>query len=86
MIWNCEIEKAEVLGVVLSTFNKELYEKNLKEDAYNEGIHKKLCQLVKIKLSKGKTVAEIADALEEDVETIQKLIYELTDNETTKEI
>lgn len=86
-------QKAEVLGVVLSTFNKELYEKNLKEDAYNagrydglkkgreegiaEGAHEKLCQLVKIKLSKGQTAEQIADALEENIETVQEIMKEL---------
>lgn len=31
-------QRSEVMEVVLSTFNKELYEKNLKADAYEEGM------------------------------------------------
>ncbi len=85
-------QRAEVLGMVLSTFNKELYEKNLKKDAYMEGheeglrqgftqgICEKGKQLIKAKLSKGKSPEEIADALEEDIEVIKKLIEELTES------
>ncbi len=85
-------QRAEVLGMVLSTFNKELYEKTLKEDAYSEGheaglkqgqkegAHEKMCDLIRVKLSKGKTTEEIADALEEDIEVVQKLIEELSED------
>lgn len=78
--------------MVLSTFNKELYEKALKEDAYSEGheaglkqgqkegAHEKMCDLIRVKLSKGKTTEEIADALEEDIEVVQKLIEELSED------
>ena len=31
-------QRGEVFGVILSTFNKELYEKNLKQNAYEDGI------------------------------------------------
>ena len=30
-------QRAEVFGMVLTTFNRELYEKELKEDSYNDG-------------------------------------------------
>lgn len=81
-------QRAEVLGMVLSTFNKELYEKALKEDAYAEGheagyaegVRQKLREKVRIKLSKGKTTEEIADALEEDIEVVQKLIEEISED------
>lgn len=66
--------------MVLSTFNRELYKKNLKEDAYYEGAQRKLHQQIKIKLAKGKNADEIADDLEEDVETIQTFIKELREN------
>lgn len=75
-------QRNEVMAVVLETFNKELYEKNLKSDAYEEGRkegenfgeQKKLISQIKIKLSKGKGVEQIADDLEESVEMIRKLI------------
>ena len=79
-------QRSEVMEVVLSTFNKELYEKNLKADAYEEGkedgIHEggrlKLKELVKRKLAKGKSAEEIAEALEEDLTLIKELIEEIT--------
>jgi len=83
-------QRSEVLGMVLSTFNKELYEKNLKEDAYNEGrndgiaegraegriegIREKLLEKIRIKLAKGKAVEEIAEDLEERIDTIRELM------------
>ena len=77
-------QRNEVLDVVLETFNKELYEKNLKANAYEDGVAagvqsgeiKKLVSLIQTKLAKGKSIEEIADALEESVETIERLIKE----------
>lgn len=66
-------QKSEVLEVVLTTFNQELYEKNLKQGAYYE----KLVEKVKLKMSKRLSAEEIAEALEETVETIEKLMKEL---------
>ncbi len=45
-----------------------------RDDAYYEGAQRKLRQQIKVKLAKGKNAEEIADDLEEDVETIQTLI------------
>lgn len=55
------------------------------EDLYNHGIElgieqgeqKKLLNLIKTKLAKGKSAEEIADALEESVDTIKQLINSL---------
>ena len=44
-----------------------------------KGEAKKLYSLVEKKLAKGKTAEEIADALEEDILVIQKIIAELKD-------
>ena len=70
--------------------NKELYERDLKQNAYDDGLQagieigerqgecvgeqNKLLSLIKIKLGKGKSVEQIADELEETVESIEKLI------------
>ena len=52
-----------------------------REEAYTEGLSRgredKLIELLKKKLSKGKSPEEIADELEESVETIQELIASL---------
>ena len=95
-------QRNEVLDVVLETFNKELYEKNLKANAYEDGyeegmltgyqdglekgisegiqqgIQKGIFSLIQAKLEKGKSVEEIADALEESVEMIQQIIDEIS--------
>lgn len=39
---------------ILKSFDKELYERDLKQDAYEEGLQDKLISLIKIKLAKGK--------------------------------
>ena len=71
-------QRSEVLGVLLSTYNKELHEKCIKEDAYKEGkedgAREMLRSQIQKKLAKGKTVEEIAEDLEEGVETIQELM------------
>ena len=73
--------KSEVLEMVLYSFDKELYDNDLKQTAYEDGEkngeRKKLISLVQKKLAKGNSVEEIADALEENVETIQDIITEL---------
>ena len=55
-------EKAKELGV---------------QEGVQQGLNQKLVELVTKKLSKGKSVEEIADALEENVETIEKIIKEI---------
>ena len=77
-------QRSEVLEVLLTTFNQELYEKNLKQDAYEDGIlqgismgeYNKSKELVFKKLQKGQSIEEIANVLEENVEVIEKIINE----------
>lgn len=51
------------------------------EELYNDGISEgersHLLKLIRVKLDKGKSVEEIADALEESVDVIRELIQEL---------
>lgn len=74
-------QRAEVLGVLLSTFNKELYEKELKEDAFSqgraEGAQLKLTEQIQKKLAKGKSLEVIAEELEETVEVIKKVVEDI---------
>lgn len=46
------------------------------EKAIQQGSRNKLLELIRKKLAKGQNVDQIADALEESVETIQQLIKE----------
>ncbi|MGN0484800.1 MAG: hypothetical protein ACI4HI_14735, partial [Lachnospiraceae bacterium] len=64
--------RAEVYHLVLTEYDEELHAKTLRE----EGEEKKVIQLVCIKMLKGKSIPEIADALETDEEMIAR-IYEL---------
>ena len=84
------VERAEVFMYILESFDKELYEQDLKQNAYDDGLkagieigerqgecvgeQNKLLSLIKIKLGKGKSVEQIAEELEETVESIEKLI------------
>lgn len=78
------------MGVLLTTFNKELHEKCLKEDAFedgfsagkDEGARENKMNLLKIKLAKGKSLEQIADELEESVEEIEKLTEHLNVKES----
>lgn len=64
--------------MVLYSFDKELYEEDLKQIAFEEGERNgeksKLISQIQKKLAKQKTVAEIAEELEEDVTVIQQII------------
>ena len=50
----------------------------VEERGIQKGANKKLQELINKKLKKGQSIEVIADALEESVETIQKLINEMT--------
>ena len=75
-------ERTEVFMYILESFDKELYERDLKQNAYDEGMqtgikvgeNQKLVSLIKTKLEKGKSVEQIADELEESLEIIVKMI------------
>lgn len=78
---------------MLTSFNKELYEKELKEEAIAAGLKEGqqlgllqglqqghdnlLISLVQKKLAKNYSIAEIADALEQPIEIIQSIIEKL---------
>ena len=71
------VERTEVFMYILESFDKELYERDLKQNAYDDGVQNKLLSLIKIKLEKGKSIEQIADELEETVESIEKLISDM---------
>ena len=79
-------QRNEVYSVLLSTYDKDLYEKDLKEEGYeegynsgydsgcNEGARNQICELIKRKLEKGKTPEQMADELETPLEEIEELL------------
>lgn len=58
----------------MQAWEEKYYER---EEGIEIGEKKKLRELIQKKLAKGKTLAEIADALEENEEVIQALIKEM---------
>lgn len=78
-------QQSEVLEMVLYSFDKELYEKDLKQIAFEEGENagfekgeqNKLKAQVQKKLSKGKSAEEIADELEETVDVIREIMSDI---------
>lgn len=85
--------RAEVKMMVLSSFNQENHDRILKEASKKEGIEEGIKEGLKEgiaqgqllflknqvmkKLQKGCSVSEIADALEQDEETVAKIIKEI---------
>lgn len=68
-------QRNEVFGVILSTFNKELYEKNLKQNAYEDGINMTRVESVENLMNNLKVSAEEAcGLLEISYEEFQKLV------------
>ena len=82
-------ERTEVFMYILESFDKELYEQDLKQNAYDDGMevgrkegvkegeNKKLISQIRIKLDKGMNVNQIAAELEETVEAIETLMQEM---------
>ena len=58
-----------------SDYNEELHLKNVRQMGYEEGETNKLISQVAKKVKKGQSLEQIADVLEEDLETLRP-IYE----------
>ncbi len=71
-----EVKASREMGARYMTF--EEYLKEEREEAKEEGARNKLISQVQKKLVKSQSVEQIADALEESVETIQEIIDELS--------
>ena len=69
--------KAEVIKMIIYEYDKEFEEKKLRKAEFEYGQHELLKTQIQKKLAKGKSIDEIADALEESPLVIQKFIDEL---------
>ena len=75
-------QRSEVLGVLLSTYNKELYEQGLKDvaykaghsDGFSDGACAKLVEIIEKMLKKGKSIEYIAEELGESIDYVNQLI------------
>lgn len=65
--------RAEVKRVMWSDYNEELHLKNIRQISYEEGETNKLISLAVKKVKKGQSLEQIADILEEDVETLRPI-------------
>lgn len=73
------IKSSEKIGVkyMQAWEEKILEQEKAREEGRQEGLTQKLKELVEKKVQKGYAAEEIAEMLEEDIETIQKIITEL---------
>ena len=85
--------KAEVISMTIFEYDEEEHMRLEREEQYRKGEehgekrgieigekkgeNKKLKELITKKISKGKTIPQIADELEEDEQTIERLIMEI---------
>ncbi len=72
--------RAEVKSMVLSSFDQENHDRILKEAYEKRGEEKILRSLVKKKLEKGISIADIAEMLEQDEKTISQIVEKIHTN------
>ena len=76
-----EKNRREAKNVSIYEYDQEKHIRQEREEAWEAGEHsgeeKKLKELIRKKLAKGKTIPEIAEALEEDEDVIRRLIDEM---------
>lgn len=71
-------EKTEVLHMLLTEYDEKKHLKNTYREGVEAGREEKLRELVQKKLSKGKTVPEIVEELEEDIHIIEQIVADIT--------
>ena len=76
-----EKNRREAKNVSIYEYDQEKHIRQEREEAWEAGEHsgeeKKLKEQIQKKLARGKTIPEIAEALEEDEDTIRKLMKEM---------
>lgn len=76
-----EKNRSEVVEMLLTTYDKKLHDKTLREEGFENGFEEGKTHLLKTKvqkkLQKGYSPEQIADALEEDIKVIHTIISEL---------
>ena len=72
-----EKNRREAKNVSIYEYDQEKHIRQEREEAWEAGQMDKLQELIQKKLAKGKTIPEIAEALEESEDVIRQLIAEL---------
>ena len=79
-----QAHRAEVLDMYLSEVNEDILRERLMEEGEQKGREEFLRSIILKKISKGKSLEQIADELEENVEDIRPLYEELISTANTK--
>ena len=66
--------------MILSTFDKELYEKDLKEEGIEIGERNCIRKLVAYQLTQGKTAEEISELFGETLELIEVTVKQIKES------
>ena len=72
-----EKNRREAKNVSIYEYDQEKHIRQEREEAWEAGQINKLQELIRKKLAKGKTIPEIAEALEEEEDVIRRLIDEM---------
>ena len=75
-----ERQRAEVIGMILTEFNQELYEKNVREDGYLEGQADKAIEAAENLLKEGDSLEKIARCTGLPLEKVQELAENISVN------
>ncbi len=76
--------RAEVIGMILTSFDQEEYEQTIRDESYQEGAENLLRMQIRKKLEKGKAVEMIAEELEMPVERIRQEMEKMKGEENSK--
>ena len=76
------VNKAEVMGMLLTEYNEKKHMKAIRKEGYEDGIERgleqKLEEQIRKKLAKGKDIEIIAQEVEEDVERVKEILLKIT--------
>ena len=75
-----EKNRREVKNVSIYEYDQEKHIRQEREEAWEAGQMDKLQEQIQKKLAKGKTIPEIAEALEEEEDTIRQLMKRIVNN------
>ena len=67
-------DRAEVMHMLLTEYDEKKHMKYMYQDGYEDGRSAHLEEQVRKKLEKGKSLEVIAEELEEEIETIRKIV------------
>lgn len=76
-----EKNRSEVMSMILTTFDKKLHEKTLRQEGFEDGFENCLLMLVRKKFELGQSPAKIAEDLLEPPKTVEKYIKQIQEKD-----